>query len=152
AGSVRFAGEELVGLPESRMRRIRGRRIGLVPQDPMSNLNPVTRVGQQIGETLLTHGMATKKDVGAAVVEVMERAGIPEPARRAKQYPHELSGGLRQRVLIAIGLACRPQLLIADEPTSDQLVRYFYLDDADRAFVAEHRGDRNRLGVAVQLG
>ena len=133
AGSVRFAGEELVGLPESRMRRIRGRRIGLVPQDPMSNLNPVTRVGQQIGETLLTHGMATKKDVGAAVVEVMERAGIPEPARRAKQYPHELSGGLRQRVLIAIGLACRPQLLIADEPTSalDVTVQQVILDQID---------------------
>ena len=133
AGSVRFAGEELVGLPESRMRGIRGRRIGLVPQDPMSNLNPVTRVGQQIGETLLTHGMATKKDVGAAVVEVMERAGIPEPARRAKQYPHELSGGLRQRVLIAIGLACRPQLLIADEPTSalDVTVQQVILDQID---------------------
>ena len=145
AGSVRFAGEELVGLPESRMRRIRGRRIGLVPQDPMSNLNPVTRVGQQIGETLLTHGMATKKDVGAAVVEVMERAGIPEPARRAKQYPHELSGGLRQRVLIAIGLACRPQLLIADEPTSA-------LDVTVQQVILDQIGEMTReLGSSVLL-
>ena len=132
-GSIRFDGQELVGLPDAKMRHIRGRRIGLVPQDPMSNLNPVTRVGQQIGETLLTHGLATKATVKQQVVEVMERAGIPEPERRAGQYPHELSGGLRQRVLIAIGLACRPQLLIADEPTSalDVTVQQVILDQID---------------------
>ena len=133
SGSIVFDGQELVGMPESRMRRIRGGKIGLVPQDPMSNLNPVTRVGQQIAETLLTHRMATKKDVKDKVLEVMERAGIPDPAKRARQYPHELSGGLRQRVLIAIGLACRPKLLIADEPTSalDVTVQQVILDQID---------------------
>ncbi|MDX2341603.1 ABC transporter ATP-binding protein [Micrococcus sp. NPDC078436] len=132
-GSIRFAGQELVGMPDAKMRRIRGRSIGLVPQDPMSNLNPVTRVGQQIGETLLTHGLATRKDVEEKVLAVMERAGIPDPRKRARQYPHELSGGLRQRVLIAIGLACRPQLLIADEPTSalDVTVQQVILDQID---------------------
>jgi len=117
-GSIRFDGQELVGLPESRMRSLRGRQVGLVPQDPMSNLNPVSRIGTQVAETLLTHRLATRRDVDGAVAEVMRRAGIPEPERRAGQYPHELSGGLRQRALIAIALACRPQLLIADEPTS----------------------------------
>ncbi len=133
SGSIMFDGQELVGMPESKMRHIRGGKIGLVPQDPMSNLNPVTRVGQQIAETLLTHKAATKQDVKAKVIEVMERAGIPDPAKRAKQYPHELSGGLRQRVLIAIGLACRPKLLIADEPTSalDVTVQQVILDQID---------------------
>ncbi|SJN22447.1 Oligopeptide transport system permease protein OppB (TC 3.A.1.5.1) [Micrococcus lylae] len=133
SGSIMFDGQELVGMPESTMRRIRGGQIGLVPQDPMSNLNPVTRVGQQIAETLLTHKAATKQNVKAKVLEVMERAGIPDPAKRAKQYPHELSGGLRQRVLIAIGLACRPKLLIADEPTSalDVTVQQVILDQID---------------------
>ncbi|OMH36701.1 ABC transporter ATP-binding protein [Tersicoccus sp. Bi-70] len=117
-GSIAFDGQELVGLPESRMRSIRGRQIGLVPQDPMSNLNPVTKIGTQVAETLLVHGLATRKDVDAKVVAVLEAAGLPNAAERAKQYPHEFSGGMRQRALIAIGLACRPRLLIADEPTS----------------------------------
>ena len=118
AGSIRFDGTELVGLPESKMRAIRGRSIGLVPQDPMSNLNPVTKIGTQVAETLLVHGMATSRDVDRKVVEVLTAAGLPDAAQRAKQYPHEFSGGMRQRALIAIGLACRPRLLIADEPTS----------------------------------
>ena len=118
AGSIRFDGMELVGLAESRMRAIRGRSIGLVPQDPMSNLNPVTRIGTQVAETLLVHGMATSRDVDRKVIEVLTAAGLPDAAERAKQYPHEFSGGMRQRALIAIGLACRPRLLIADEPTS----------------------------------
>ena len=118
SGSIRFDGQELVGLPESKMRAIRGRSIGLVPQDPMSNLNPVTKIGTQVAETLLVHGMATSKDVDRKVVEVLTAAGLPNAEERAKQYPHEFSGGMRQRALIAIGLACRPRLLIADEPTS----------------------------------
>ncbi|MFJ7750731.1 dipeptide ABC transporter ATP-binding protein [Arthrobacter sp. NPDC097144] len=118
AGSIRFDGTELVGMPESKMRAIRGRSIGLVPQDPMSNLNPVTKIGTQVAETLLVHGMATSKDVDRKVIEVLTAAGLPDAAERAKQYPHEFSGGMRQRALIAIGLACRPRLLIADEPTS----------------------------------
>jgi peptide/nickel transport system ATP-binding protein len=134
AGSILFDGQELVGLPEDKMRRIRGRQIGLVPQDPMSNLNPVTKIGTQVAETLLVHGMATARNVGARVVEVLQAAGLPDAAERAKQYPHEFSGGMRQRALIAIGLACRPRLLIADEPTSalDVTVQRTILDQIDR--------------------
>ena len=134
SGSIRFDGRELVGLPESQMRAIRGRSIGLVPQDPMSNLNPVTKIGTQVAETLLVHGMATTKDVDRKVVEVLTAAGLPDAAERARQYPHEFSGGMRQRALIAIGLACRPRLLIADEPTSalDVTVQRTILDQIDR--------------------
>ena len=133
-GSIMFEGEDLVGAPESVMRTIRGRSIGLVPQDPMSNLNPVARIGSQIAETLLAHGLATRKDVDRKVVETLAAAGLPNAADRAKQYPHEFSGGMRQRALIAIGLACDPKLLIADEPTSalDVTVQKTILDQLER--------------------
>ncbi|MGM0929242.1 MAG: dipeptide ABC transporter ATP-binding protein [Actinomycetota bacterium] len=145
AGSIRFDGQELVGLPEHRMRAIRGRQIGLVPQDPMSNLNPVTKIGTQVAETLLVHGMATRRDVDRKVVEVLEAAGLPNAKERAKQYPHEFSGGMRQRALIAIGLACQPRLLIADEPTSalDVTVQRTILDQIESM--------TQELGTAVLL-
>ncbi|MEB7504609.1 ABC transporter ATP-binding protein [Arthrobacter koreensis] len=145
SGSIRFDGQELVGLAESKMRAIRGRSIGLVPQDPMSNLNPVTKIGTQVAETLLVHGMATSKDVDRKVIEVLTAAGLPDAAERAKQYPHEFSGGMRQRALIAIGLACRPRLLIADEPTSalDVTVQRTILDQIGRM--------TDELGTSVLL-
>ncbi|AUZ88006.1 ABC transporter ATP-binding protein [Arthrobacter agilis] len=133
SGSILFEGQDLVALPEARMRSIRGRAIGLVPQDPMSNLNPVTKIGTQVAETLLVHGMATKKNVKQRVIEVLTAAGLPDAGERAKQYPHEFSGGMRQRALIAIGLACQPRLLIADEPTSalDVTVQRTILDQIE---------------------
>ncbi|MBV0893656.1 ABC transporter ATP-binding protein [Microbacterium sp. NC79] len=117
-GSITFDGRELVGLSENELRKVRGNQIGMVPQDPMSNLNPVAKIGTQIAETLLAHGQATRHNVNERVVETLTAAGLPDAERRAKQYPHEFSGGMRQRALIAIGLACQPRLLIADEPTS----------------------------------
>ncbi|NLP84412.1 ABC transporter ATP-binding protein [Microbacterium sp. CFH 90308] len=133
-GSIMFEGENLVGASEGVMRSIRGRSIGLVPQDPMSNLNPVAKIGTQIAETLLAHGLATRKDVDRKVVETLAAAGLPNAEDRAKQYPHEFSGGMRQRALIAIGLACDPKLLIADEPTSalDVTVQKTILDQLER--------------------
>ncbi|MET0813281.1 MAG: ABC transporter ATP-binding protein [Microbacterium sp.] len=144
-GSILFEGQDLVGAPESVMRTIRGRSIGLVPQDPMSNLNPVSKIGTQIAETLLAHGLATRKDVDRKVVETLAAAGLPNAEERAKQYPHEFSGGMRQRALIAIGLACNPKLLIADEPTSalDVTVQKTILDQLDRM--------TTELGTAVLL-
>jgi peptide/nickel transport system ATP-binding protein len=118
AGSVRFDGTDLTALPERQLRALRGAAIGFVPQDPSASLNPVRRVGRQVADVLLIHGRADRRSAGARAVELLDQAGVPDPALRAGQYPHELSGGLCQRVLIAIALAARPALIIADEPTS----------------------------------
>ncbi|WP_458689199.1 dipeptide ABC transporter ATP-binding protein [Nocardia tengchongensis] len=133
SGSIRFAGRELAGASESDLVAVRGNGIGFVPQDPMSNLDPVWKVGFQISETLAANGIARGRAARRRAVELLAEAGIKEPERRAGQYPHEYSGGMRQRALIAIGLSARPRLLIADEPTSalDVTVQRQILDHID---------------------
>ncbi|MBS1697099.1 MAG: ABC transporter ATP-binding protein [Actinobacteria bacterium] len=131
AGSITLDGQELTGLTERQMEKIRGREIGYVPQDPMSNLNPVWSVGFQVKEAIRANGLATgRKDIEARAIEVLQQAGLADAAKRLHQYPHQFSGGMRQRALIGIGLAADPKLLIADEPTSalDVTVQRVILD------------------------
>jgi len=117
AGRVLFEGRDLLQLPESEMRSVRGGRISLIFQEPMTALNPTMRVGDQIGEALTSHAVG-KDQARQRVVELLDAVRIPDAARRARDYPHQLSGGMRQRVMIAIAVACRPPLVIADEPTT----------------------------------
>ncbi|WP_067849143.1 dipeptide ABC transporter ATP-binding protein [Nocardia lijiangensis] len=145
SGSIVFDGKDLAKASKKEILAVRGRGIGLVPQDPMSNLNPVWKVGFQVRETLEANGIAKGSEARRRAVELLEEAGMPDAARRVNQYPHEFSGGMRQRALIAIGLSCRPKLLIADEPTSalDVTVQRQILDHLD--------GLTAELGTAVLL-
>ncbi|MFC7624373.1 dipeptide ABC transporter ATP-binding protein [Microlunatus sp. GCM10028923] len=133
-GSIALQGTELVGLPDRRWRSIRGARIGLIPQDPGNSLNPVARIGDSVAEALRIHGWRDRTKIRTKVHELLERVDLDDPEARARQYPHELSGGMRQRVLIAAALALEPELIIADEPTSalDVTVQQRVLDLLDR--------------------
>nr|WP_232483136.1 ABC transporter ATP-binding protein [Brevibacterium yomogidense] len=149
-GTIAYRGEDITDASESRMRQLRGRSIALVPQDPMTNLNPSMRVGDQIADALRTYGVRGA-EVTASVVRLMEEAGIGDAERRRKQFPHEFSGGMRQRVLIAIALAGDPDLIIADEPTSalDVTVQKQILDHLQR--LVDDRG-MSLLFITHDLG
>jgi peptide/nickel transport system ATP-binding protein len=144
-GQVTLNGEDLTRLGPRALRAVRGRRIGLIPQDPAVSLNPVTRVGRQVAEVLLLHRLADRRTAPARAVEALAAAGLDQPSARARQYPHELSGGMRQRVLIAIALVARPALVIADEATSA-------LDVTVQRQVLDHLETMTRdLGTAVLM-
>ena len=142
-GSVRFAGQDLGSLSPEERRRLRGRRLSMIFQEPMTALNPVMTIGQQLAETLLAHGQCGRREARARAVRLLEEVGIPAAATRLRDYPHQLSGGQRQRVMIAMALACRPELLIADEPTTalDVTVQAQIMELLNRL--------RRQLGTAV---
>ena len=144
-GQILFEGQDLLGLSEREMRRIRGGRVGIVFQDPMTSLNPVYTVGAQIIEAIRLHRAVSRKEARRLAIEGLGQAGFPRPAERIDSYPHELSGGMRQRVLIAIALACSPALLIADEPTTA-------LDATVQAQILELlRNLRRSLGMSLLI-
>jgi peptide/nickel transport system ATP-binding protein len=144
-GSVRFEGAELLGASGAQLRKIRGRQISFVFQEPMTSLNPVLRIGHQIQEVLREHMSLSRSAAKARVVELLDLVHIPDPGRRIEEYPHQLSGGMRQRVMIAMALACDPKILIADEPTTA-------LDVTIQAGILDLlRELRERLGTAIVL-
>ncbi|HEX3490293.1 MAG TPA: ABC transporter ATP-binding protein [Streptosporangiaceae bacterium] len=144
-GSIRLGDRELAGLPERDLRRVRGTEVGIVFQDPMTSLNPTLRIGAQVGEAMRVQMGATKAEARAAAAEMLELVGLPRPAEQLDRFPHELSGGMRQRVVIAAALVCRPRLLIADEPTTalDVTTQAQIMDLFDRL--------RQTLGMATLL-
>ena len=145
AGSIRFLGENLLEKTETEMRQIRGNSISMIFQEPMTSLNPVLTVGRQIGETFQLHQGINAKEAEERAVEMLTLVGIPAPGRRVREYPHQLSGGMRQRVMIAMALACNPKLLIADEPTTA-------LDVTIQAQILDLMRDlKTRLGSAIML-
>jgi oligopeptide/dipeptide ABC transporter ATP-binding protein len=145
AGEVLFEGEDLLKVPPARLRELRGARLSMIFQEPMTSLNPAFTVGDQVAEALLRHGNTSRKEAKHNAIEMLRRVRIPSPERRARDYPHRLSGGMRQRVMIAMALACNPQLLIADEPTTA-------LDVTIQAQILElMRALRSELGTSIIL-
>jgi peptide/nickel transport system ATP-binding protein len=144
-GSIRFDGRDLLALSEPEMRDIRGNAISMIFQEPMTSLNPVLTVGKQIGETVRLHQGMNARDAEQKAIDMLTLVGIPAPVRRVREYPHQLSGGMRQRVMIAMALACNPKLLIADEPTTA-------LDVTIQAQILDLMRDlKTRLGSAIML-
>ena len=145
AGTIQFEGRDLLSLPESEMRSIRGARISMIFQEPMTALNPVFTVGNQIGEVLITHQHSTRREAIERSVELLRSVGIPSPEKRVREYPHQLSGGMRQRVMIAMAIACKPSLILADEPTTA-------LDVTIQAHILELLGRiQAEMGMAMVL-
>jgi peptide/nickel transport system ATP-binding protein len=145
AGAIRFEGRNLLDVSEAEMRDIRGNAISMIFQEPMTSLNPVLTVGRQIGETLRLHQGLSPRDAEKRAIDMLVLVGIPAPQRRVREYPHQLSGGMRQRVMIAMALACNPRLLIADEPTTA-------LDVTIQAQILDLMRDlKHRLGSAIML-
>jgi len=144
-GSIAYRGENLVGIPEAKLRKIRGNRISMIFQDPLTALNPVQRIGNQIAEIIQTHRDMHKREAMDLVVDLLQLVGIPNPKQRAKDYPHQFSGGMRQRAMIAMAIANDPDLLIADEPTTA-------LDVTVQAQVLDVLlGVRERMGMAIMI-
>jgi len=145
AGKILFQGRDLLTCSDAEMRAIRGKDISMIFQEPMTSLNPVLTVGRQIGESLRLHEGLSARAAEARAVDILTLVGIPAPGRRVREYPHQLSGGMRQRVMIAIALACNPKLLIADEPTTA-------LDVTIQAQILDLMRDlKTRLGSAIML-
>lgn len=144
-GTIMFQGQDLLSLPETAMRKIRGKSIAMVFQEPMTSLNPVMRIGDQIGEVFQIHTDLSKHEIRQEVIGLLEKVRIASPEERIDQYPHEMSGGMKQRVMIAMALACKPDLLIADEPTTA-------LDVTIQAQILDLLADLQKdLGMAILL-
>jgi oligopeptide/dipeptide ABC transporter ATP-binding protein len=144
-GTITFKGRDLLTLPETAMRKVRGKFIAMIFQEPMTSLNPVMRIGDQIGEVLQIHTELSKQAIRQEVIHLLEKVRIASPQQRIDQYPHEMSGGMKQRVMIAMALACKPDLLIADEPTTA-------LDVTIQAQILDLLSDLQQdLGMAILL-